>query len=145
LANLNMYRALDLAIRIAEPNRSYIRLFNTDFLSQAKVNYDATNLLTSGYKDDKVFEVPNTGHIEFMTYNKSCVYSWGYQIWKQGRAYKERIKGIAGKNKPFLASSTTPANNVLSSTTTLSPINSATSGLGYDSIGYQGADIIFDY
>lgn len=153
---LNVYKALDIALS-TQSGKSYARLFNTDYYSDVGWNY-ATNSISPAlwtyYKEDKMVEIPNSANtVTFGTYNMNCVYSWGYQIWKDGHVTVQRVKGIAGKMKPLKASDSNPAGtngtdannvfyNVLNST-------NAYTGLGMTGTGtpeqyYHGPDIYFD-
>ena len=56
-----------------------------------------------------------TTRVDFGTYNVDCVYSWGYQIWKDSDVTFQRVKGIAGKRKTLTVDGNT-ANNVQEAT-----------------------------
>lgn len=109
---IDMYKALELSNKMRN-NSSGIRLYNTDYYSEAK--QISTNVKTSAFYKEDIFEpiLGSLSDIEFKTYNKNCIYSWGYQIWNSGVVIANHLSGIAGKNKPFQSNSLLqPANNV---------------------------------
>lgn len=129
---LNMYNALYLAYTM-DMSKNYVRIFNTDYYSEVGVkNTQGTlvNTLKVNYKEDKFVEIPTSGRLEFDTYNKDCVYSWGYQVWNKGIVKYEKVKGIAGKRKPSRIGELNPTNNVISSNSSDIHINQINSNLG---------------
>jgi len=157
---LNMYKALKLSAEM-DPNKNYVRLFNTDYHSKVGTTRTCTdpndfttcspqNLLSEAfYKEDTWAEIPsNINTLYFGTSNKSCIYSWGYQIWNKGVVQVERVQGIAGKFKPMRYNTNFVfSNNVISSQESNEVwINEGNSGIGWTSPSqtlYLGADIVF--
>ncbi|MEK7433494.1 MAG: S8 family serine peptidase [Cyanobacteriota bacterium] len=98
---LNMYNALRLSFAMENsPNKGYLRIFNTDAISQHYTN-GQTNYTRTFFKEDKLYDFPIPSQINLDTYNASCVYSWGYQVWRNGKILAESTQGIAGKRKPL--------------------------------------------
>ncbi len=138
---LNVNGALNIAEGMVR-GASYVRLFNADFYSGVMFDYSPSKssnpfVVDAYYKEDRMLYIPpSINRLDFGTFNTSCAYSWGYQIWRDSHVVYQSIQGIAGKRNPLRVDGTN-AKNVYNSV-----INEATSGIGYNIKNeYKGADL----
>ncbi|MFN8673689.1 MAG: S8/S53 family peptidase [Candidatus Sericytochromatia bacterium] len=144
---LNMYNALRLALKMNGTN-GYVRVFNSDFKTDVTFGYGYAGLeptepvaFTANYKEDKIVQIPNgVNNVKFQTYNRSCVYSWGYQIWKNGNVTYTNVQGIAGKMKPSIPFTKNIANNVYNQY-----LNASNTGVYYNVNGYLYQPNVYVY
>ncbi|MFN8670728.1 MAG: S8 family serine peptidase [Candidatus Sericytochromatia bacterium] len=102
---LDMGKAMELATKMyTNPLFVQTRTFNVDshVISSSSANPGMTPI-NNYFKDDSImtYIAPYSGQTySFSSYNRDCVYSYGYQVWKNNIVLGERVAGIAGRLLP---------------------------------------------